>query len=128
MFYTQLNLRHKIEVVVLLCLYLMTAMYLSFTYYNGLDNDLFYRSLYPCFLLSISLLSMNFYQEKNKTRNLLIFSLSPFLIYFVLIIVLKDKYFVHTKLLNVVQVLFCIYQGFKFIRFGKAKLSEAPRV
>ncbi len=110
-------LNNKAKVIILLILYLLGALGISLIYVYNFENSITVFSVFFSIVVVINKLSSEIVENKNK--HFILFSLIPFFIYLLFIIIHKQNYFVKYKLLILFPLLLSLYQMFKIVKFGK---------
>jgi hypothetical protein len=112
-------LKTKKELILLLVLYFLFSIGISLVYYFGLDNDLLLFSTLFLSIILVNIQSLRVFNPNKKKLKFILFSLLPFVIYFLFLIIYNEKYFIRYKVLIVVPFLFSLFQIFKYFKFGK---------
>lgn len=117
LFLKKKNIRNQL--FILFFLYILGTISIVLIYVFGVENSIIYHSIFFLIVILINTQSMRFYQHKNKLKQFLFLSIFPFCIYLLLIILIKEKYFLQYKLLITLPTLLSFYQILKIVKIGK---------
>lgn len=109
----------RIKLLILFALYFFSSIGIALIYIFNIENNIIFHSIFFLLVIFINRQSMEFYEQKNKFNVFLFFSILPFMIYAVLILLLRNNYFLQYKLLIIPPIFLSFYQMSKIVRIGK---------
>ncbi|OJX52152.1 MAG: hypothetical protein BGO88_16470 [Flavobacterium sp. 38-13] len=109
----------SIKLSILFTLYFSGSIGIALIYIFNVENNIIFHSVFFLLVIFINRQSMEFYEQKNKFNVFLFFSILPFIIYAVLILLLRNNYFLQYKLLIIPPIFLSFYQMSKIVRIGK---------
>lgn len=111
----QIEKNMKFKLIILLCLYFFGAVSIVLLYTLNLENNIILYSLFFTIVVIINKKALLFYKEKNKKYKFLLFSLIPFILYLLFVLIFKQTYFIRYKILIILPICLSFYQIFKFV-------------
>lgn len=107
------------KLLMLLFLYILGSAGIAIVYIREVENSIFYHSILFLIVILINKYSIEFYNSKYKMKHFLFFSIVPSIIYLLLVIFFREKYFLQYKLLITFPILLSFYQISKIVKIGK---------